>query len=606
VTIPVDLAAAATAETKVDELFATAHRELAAPGIAYGVVGGDGILHAGGVGESAAGGTVPSQDSVFRIASMTKSFTAACVLLLRDAGTLALDDPVGKHVPQLAGLVLPTADSPPLTIRSLLTMSGGLPTDDPWADRQESMSARDLDRLLEGGLTFAAAPDTGFEYSNLGFVILGRVVANLAGAPLCEVVRSRLLEPLGMSSTCFAAADVPAAALVTGHHRHGGAWVAEPFSGPGEFSALGGLFSSVADIATWITGFAAAFPARDEPEDGHPLSRASRRAMQQQHRAIDPRVALSMAGDLVHLENGGYGYGLVVEHHPRWGVIVSHSGGYPGFGSHMRWHPATGLGVVALANGRYARVYQPAASALAAVLTAVNAPSRRLRPLAATTAARTAVEQLLGGWDDTQADELFASNVDLDLSRSDRRAAVATAVGALGGLPTTGAGTAPDVSGPRADSAAHLAWTVPGAAGHLDVEVRLTPQLRPAVQTLVVTAVPDPSPALDRAYRALSGALTATPASWPPALRAGPGVDVAEVVRAATAATALCGPLAASGTPTRSDGTTTAAWALTSDRATWQLSLTLGEDGVVTRCALAPVASSADHHVALDLGPPAR
>ena len=604
-TIPVDLAAAASADAKVDEIFATAHRELAAPGIAYGVVGGGAILHAGGVGESSAGGPVPRQDSVFRIASMTKSFTAACVLLLRDEGALALEDPVDRYVPQLAGLVLPTADSPALTIRSLLTMSGGLPTDDPWADRQESMSAPELDLLLEGGLTFAAAPDTGFEYSNLGFVILGRVVANVTGTSLPEVVRSRLLEPLGMSSTCFAAADVPAAGLVTGHHRNGETWVAEPFSGPGEFSALGGLFSSVEDIGTWITGFAAAFPARDDPEDGHPLSRASRRAMQQQHRAVDPKVALSMASELVHLENGGYGYGLVVEHHPRWGVIVSHSGGYPGFGSHMRWHPATGLGVVALANGRYARIYQPAATSLAAVLTAVNAPSRRVRPLAATTAAHTAVEELLGEWDDTQADELFASNVDLDLSRGERRSAVATAVGAVGGLPTSAVGTTSDVSGPRADSAAHLAWAVPGAAGRLEVEVRLTPQLQPAVQTLTVAAVPDPSPALARAYHALSGALTATPASWPPALPTGPDVDVDAVVRAAVAATALCGPLAVSATPTRSDGSTTATWALTSDRAAWQLSLTLDGAGVVTRCALAPIASTADDHVALDFGPPA-
>ncbi|MEO6823075.1 MAG: serine hydrolase domain-containing protein [Candidatus Nanopelagicales bacterium] len=604
-TIAVDRAAAATADAKVDEIFATAHRELAAPGIAYGVVGGESILHTGGVGESSAGGPVPRQDSVFRIASMTKSFTAACVVLLRDEGVLALDDPVGRHIPQLAGLVLPTADSPPLTIRSLLTMSGGLPTDDPWADRQESMSVPDFDRLLEGGLTFVAAPDTGFEYSNLGFVILGRVVANVTGSSLREVVRSRLLEPLGMTSTCFAAADVPAAALVTGHHRHGDTWVAEPFSGPGEFAALGGLFSSVEDIATWMTGFAAAFPARDDPEDGHPLSRASRRAMQQQHRAVDPRVALSLTGDLVQLENGGYGYGLVVEHHPRWGVIVSHSGGYPGFGSHMRWHPGTGLGVVALANGRYARIYQPAAAALAAVLTAVHAPSRRVRPLPATTAARNTVRELLVAWDDARADELFASNVDLDQSRDDRRAAVAAAMVAVGGVSATDVGGEGNAGPVRADSAAHLAWTVPGAAGRLEVEVRLTPQRWPAVQMFTVSAVPDPSPTLAQAYRELSGALTATPASWPQGLRAGPDVDVAAVVRAAVAATALCGPLTVSATPTRSDGTTTAAWALTSDRATWQLSLAVGGEGVVTRCALTPVASGADDHVALELGMPA-
>lgn len=566
-----------------------------APGIAYGVVG-DGLLHAGGVGEVSAGGPAPGPDSAFRIASMTKSFTAACAVLLRDEGLLGLDDPVGRHVPQLAGLVLPTADSAPLTIRSLLTMSGGLPTDDPWADRQESMSAPDLDRLLNGGLTFVEAPGTRFEYSNLGYVILGRVVANLTGSTLREVVRSRLLEPLGLGRTCFRAEDVPAGSLVTGHHRSGDTWVAEAFSGPGEFSALGGLFSTVEDIASWVSGLAAAFPPRDDPEDDHPLSRTSRREMQQQHRHIDAKVAVSLAGEVVHVENAGYGFGLVVEDHPRWGAIVSHSGGYPGFGSHMRWHLATGLGVVALGNGRYARVHEPATAALITVLEAVHAPARRVRLLRSTLSARDRVDALLRSWDDKAAEELFATNVDLDLTRAERRAGIEAAVAAVGGL------TGPEPGATRSDSAAHLGWTVPGVAGHLEVEVRLTPQSPPVVQTLVVTAVPDPSPALTRAYQLLSQSLLGTAPSWPAALSTGPDVDVDRLLRTAAAALTLCGPLTAPPIPTRSDGAGSATWALTSPRATWRLSITLDDAGAVNACELVPAAVGPDDHVALEPG----
>ena len=76
---------------------------------------------------------------------MTKSFTAATVLSLRDEGRPRLDDPIAEHVPELAGLRRPTADAPAITVRHLLTMSAGLATDDPWGDRQQGL---DLARVL--------------------------------------------------------------------------------------------------------------------------------------------------------------------------------------------------------------------------------------------------------------------------------------------------------------------------------------------------------------------------------------------------------------------------------------------------------------------------
>ena len=97
-----------------------------------------------------AGGVGATSRTVFRIASMTKSFTAATVLALRDAGELRLDD----EVPLLAG-VRATADSPPITYRHLLSMGSGLPEDDPWADRHMDMTAAEVATLVAGGLVFA-------------------------------------------------------------------------------------------------------------------------------------------------------------------------------------------------------------------------------------------------------------------------------------------------------------------------------------------------------------------------------------------------------------------------------------------------------------------
>ena len=145
------------------------------------------------------------EDAVYRIASMTKSFTCAAILILRDEGRLALDDPIARHAPELAHLRGPTGDAPPITIRHLMTMSGGLATDDPWADRHLDVTDAALDRWLAPGAGFAEAPGTAFEYSNLGFGLLGRVVRHITGAPLQKLVTDRLLGPLGMTRTTWTA-----------------------------------------------------------------------------------------------------------------------------------------------------------------------------------------------------------------------------------------------------------------------------------------------------------------------------------------------------------------------------------------------------------------
>ena len=140
------------------------------PGVAYGVLVDGELIHARGIGTSRVGGdTTPTFDTIFRIASMTKSFTAATVLLLRDEGLLRLDDPVAAHVPELEA-------GPPMTLRHLLTMSAGFPSDDPWGDRQQDLEQGLFAEFLKGGQSFAWMTGTQFEYSNLGYGILGRVI----------------------------------------------------------------------------------------------------------------------------------------------------------------------------------------------------------------------------------------------------------------------------------------------------------------------------------------------------------------------------------------------------------------------------------------------
>ena len=176
---------------------------------------------------------------------MTKSFTAATVLLLRDEGHLRLDDAAADHVPELQGQRPSHPGAPVITLRHLLSMSAGFPGDDPWGDRQQDLDLERFTAFLERGQSFAWMPGTEFEYSNLGYAILGRVITNVAGQEYRDVVRSRLLEPMGMGSTVYDAAEVPAERLAIGYARRDDAFVEEPFAGYGAFASMGGLFSTV-------------------------------------------------------------------------------------------------------------------------------------------------------------------------------------------------------------------------------------------------------------------------------------------------------------------------------------------------------------------------
>jgi CubicO group peptidase (beta-lactamase class C family) len=165
---------------------------------------------------------------VFRISSMTKSFTAAAVMLLRDDGLLALDDLAEKYVPELRGWPPVTADSPRVTVRHLLTMTAGFPAEDAWADRQQGLPLEDFSALLSGGVSFAWAPDTKFEYASIGYAILGRIITAVSGLAYPEFVRQRLLNPLGLTRTGYEASEFAADDLALGNGPGLDGWAGRP------------------------------------------------------------------------------------------------------------------------------------------------------------------------------------------------------------------------------------------------------------------------------------------------------------------------------------------------------------------------------------------
>jgi CubicO group peptidase (beta-lactamase class C family) len=476
----------------VDPIFAQQVSADPLPGLVYGVVADGRLAHWDAWGTASLDRDLrPDLDTAFRIASMTKSFTAATVLALRDQGRLRLDDPVADYVPDLAG----DAADRRVTVRHLLTMTAGFTTDDPWGDRQQDLGPDDFAGFLRSGPSTAWRPGDAYEYSNLGYAVLGLVVERATGVPYRQAARELVIEPLGLAATTFTAADLPPGRLAVGYGRRGETWVPEPPAGYGAFAPMGGLFSTVGDLVTWVSTFLAA-------EVGDPVGGAvdpaSLREMQHAARLVDADVSYATPAAWPELRVRGYGFGLVEEFHPE-GRTVAHSGGYPGFGSHMRWHPESGLGIVALANRTYAPVTRTATEALRSLVRQAAPATRQRRRVGVPrlAAAQAAVEQLLTQWDDELVDAWFADNMALDEPLSVRRAAFERVTARHGPLRREES-TAPvsGLGGEPVSPAQCTWWLVDADGGRVRVEMLLSPHRQPLIQWLTVTSVPRPHPRL--------------------------------------------------------------------------------------------------------------
>jgi CubicO group peptidase (beta-lactamase class C family) len=463
----------------VDKLFRDYATAQHIPGAAWGVIVDGKLVHVGVTGYRDLAGKSPvDSNSVFRIASMTKSFTAVSILKLRDQGKLSLDDPAEKYVPELAGLKYPTTDSPKITIRLLLSHAEGFPEDNPWGDQQLSRSDAQFTQMLRQGIPFSNAPGMAYEYSNYGFAILGRIVSRVSGMPYKEFVAKEILAPLNMRSTTLEPASVAPNRLAQGYRWEDEQWKVEPQLPDGAFGSMGGMLTSLNDLGTWVSQFLAAYPPRDGAEIG-PIKRSSLREMQTIARPRTPAVTRDANGNIV-LFAGGYAYGLRVSSNCLFAQIVAHTGGLPGFGSLMMWLPDYGVGIIAFGNRTYSGWTGTADQAFARLAQTGALVPREPVPSAALNSAKDAVTRLVMSWDDRLADSLAAVNLFLDRSRDRRRAemeALAQKVGPCRPAPAF------DV----VENAMRGQWVIPCERGAIRASITLAPTMPPRVQFLEVT-----------------------------------------------------------------------------------------------------------------------
>lgn len=465
---------------EVEAIFEGHAEENRYPGYVYGVVADDSLIFSGSIGTVDRSTQQPvTAASAFHIASMTKSFTAMAILKLRDEGQLSLSDSVSAYVPELADLDYLTRDAPPLTIEHLLTMTSGLPEDNPWADRQLEDSAEELTRLLEKGLSFSATPATQFEYSNLGYAVLGLIVSRVSGASYQQYITEEILKPLGMTRTYWEYAEVPEGTLAHGYRWEEGQWKEEPMLHTGAFGAIGGLITSLNDFSKYVAFHLAAYPPRSAPERG-PLKRSSVREM---HRPAAPRLF----ADAKDAEGApcplmvGYGYGLVVREDCTRRTEISHSGGLPGFGSHYSFYPDYGLGIISFSNLTYASAR---AANRAAARTIFERSGLEPRALPAPGFLEKRAEQvatLVQTWDEELGEQILAENFYLDKSRALRMKEASELMETAGAITSTS---------PLAP-ANQLRGTFVMRGEEKDVEVffSLSPEAVPKVQALSLRLV---------------------------------------------------------------------------------------------------------------------
>lgn len=446
------------------------------PGVAYGLVVDGKLVHSGGLGYTdVAKKTAATPQSVFRIASMTKSITAMAVVKLRDEGKLRLDDPVTKYIPEAAKFTYLTSDAPVITVRNLLTHSAGFPEDNPWGDRQLADTDEDLLTLLKGDVSFSNVPGVAYEYSNLAFAMLGRIIATVSGKPYQQYITEAILKPLGMTHTEWEYTKVPANQLAHGYRWLNEQWVEEPLLHDGSHGAMGGLLTSIDDFSKYVAYHLSVWPPRNGVETG-PVKRSSVREMHMPRTFRDLSPAFRFPNGRVTPMVTHYAYGLTWSHDGDGRDYVAHSGGLPGFGSQWRMLPEYGIGVIAYGNLTYANLGAVNWAVLDTLLSMAKLKPRQLPVSQILQQRKAELVSLLPDWTNAEKNPIFAENFFPDHSLENRRKAAQALFSKLGKVVRVGELI------PENQLRGH--FVIEGEQGAADVFFTLTPENPALIQQL--------------------------------------------------------------------------------------------------------------------------
>ncbi|MEV4656362.1 serine hydrolase domain-containing protein [Micromonospora sp. NPDC049301] len=338
---------------QIDARVARAQADGRAPSLVLGVVRDGTLAHLAVAGEH----PHPGVDLQYRLGSISKTMTATLIMQLRDAGRLAVDDPLERHLP---GTGVGT-----LTLRQLLGHASGIQRE-PDGEWWERTAGADLATLL-AGLTadkIAYPPHATYHYSNLAYGLLGGVLERLTGTPWADLLDQRILTPLGMRRTTYAATEPFARGYVV--HPWHDTLREEPRTDTGAMAPAGQLWSTIEDLGRW-----AAFLADPAPS------------------VLAATTLTEMCSPVVisDLDSWTSGHGLGLELFREGDrVYVGHGGSMPGYIASLAVHRPSRTAVVGFANSyglRTGHIGALGRQLLTLVLDAEPAPVTPWRPAAA-------------------------------------------------------------------------------------------------------------------------------------------------------------------------------------------------------------------------------
>jgi len=281
--------------------------------------------------------TPMSTASISRTGSISKSVTAVLMMRLLDEGVIGLDEPVERYLPTFASIKDRRVDAQPVTFRHLASHTAGLIREPQWPDAVVGPIELWDKRIVESlPLTaYDTVPGARYQYSNIGFGTLGLALAKAAGRPFMEMVRTEVLEPLGMTGSEFVVAGAKLEARLAAGYVIGqdgsidGGQPAREHAGRGYKVPNGGVYSTVADLGRFMGAMSGVPGLRI-------LSEESR------------QEALSI--QTPENPNRGYGLGFSVQIDEQGRKIASHGGSVAGYTAHMAFDPEARIGVVLLRN----------------------------------------------------------------------------------------------------------------------------------------------------------------------------------------------------------------------------------------------------------------
>lgn len=305
------------------------------PGMSLGIVYDQELVWARGFGFADVEKKTPATPgTLYRIASNSKLFTSVAVLQLRDAGKLGLDDPVEKHLPWFALRGREPGEAP-VTIRNLLTHTGGLPREAAfpyWADLRFP-TRRQIEETVPGQERVYPSY-AKWKYSNLGLTLAGEIVETVSGEPYDAYMRRHIFEPLGMTSSAVGVPEALRPRLATGYGRRlpDGSRGVRPFSDLAGLDPAAGLTSSVEDLAKF-----ASLQFRDAPQGGAQIlpGRTLKEMQRVQWMSPDWKAAWGLGFEIIRQEDR---------------TLVGHGGWVAGYQTSFMTLPQDKIAVIALTN----------------------------------------------------------------------------------------------------------------------------------------------------------------------------------------------------------------------------------------------------------------